>query len=149
MVIDHVLPPHASATSGKKVPGDTNCSMYGAITHGGGKYKTSAKKRIRALIFYSDRKISQLISSRRDPNPPPAAAVIPPSLVDRVKAARLINMIPDAIEYAGIAAGTTIMLTRYPDSRTSWFCDNESAVNEIPKLSFRSPRQWLASSNPT
>jgi hypothetical protein len=39
MVIDHVLPPHATATAGKKVPSDTNCSMYGAITHGGGRYK--------------------------------------------------------------------------------------------------------------
>jgi hypothetical protein len=38
--------------------------------------------------------------------------------------------------YAGIAAGITFMLTHYPESHTSWFCDNESAVNEIPKTEF-------------
>jgi hypothetical protein len=53
------------------------------------------------------------------------------------------------MEYAGIAAGITFMLTAYayPDMRINWFCDNKSAVGEIPKLSSRSPRQWLASSN--
>jgi hypothetical protein len=71
--------------------------MYGAITHGDGKYKKNAKNRVRALIFYSDRKIVQLIRTRRDPSPPPATTVKPPSLVDRTRTARLINMVPDTI----------------------------------------------------
>jgi hypothetical protein len=45
LVIDHIVPPHASATADKKVPGGANCSMYGAITHGEGMYKTISKGR--------------------------------------------------------------------------------------------------------
>jgi len=51
------------------------------------------------------------------------------------------------MEYAGMAAGITYMITTYPNTLVEWYCDNKSAVGEIPKLSHRSARQWLASSN--
>ena len=41
------------------------------------------------------------------------------------------------MEYAGIAAGITYMLTTYPNTHAEWYCDNKSAVGEIPKLSHR------------
>ena len=95
VVIDHVLPPHASATSKKKVPGPTNCSMYGAITRGRGKFGKTAKNRTRALIFYSDRKIAQLIATKQTSDLPPTPMVVESTLIQRVRASWLINMVPD------------------------------------------------------
>ena len=97
IVIDHILPPCASATSTKKVPGPTNCSMYGAITIGTGKYGKTAKNRIRALIFYSDRKIAHLIATKKNPDPTPTPEVVASTLVQRVRKSQLINMVPDTI----------------------------------------------------
>jgi hypothetical protein len=96
IVIDHVLPPHVSATSAKKVPGSTNCSMYGAITRGRGKFGKNAKNRIRALIFYSDRKITQLIATKQLSDLPFTPTTAKPALIQRAQTSRLINMmVPD------------------------------------------------------
>ena len=95
IVIDHILPPCASATSTKKVPGPTNCSMYGAIILGNGKYGKTAKNRICALIFYSDRKIAQLIATKKNLDPTPTPVVVTSILVQRVRTSQLINMVPD------------------------------------------------------
>ena len=51
------------------------------------------------------------------------------------------------MELAGIAAGITYALDKYPNEYITWYCDNESAVNEIPKIKHRSTRQWLAACN--
>ena len=41
------------------------------------------------------------------------------------------------MEYAGMAAGITYMITTYPNALVEWYCDNKSAVGEIPKLGHR------------
>jgi hypothetical protein len=52
------------------------------------------------------------------------------------------------MEFAGIAAGTTFLLTHYHDRlRTPWYCDSDSAVGELPKLRTRTANQWLAALN--
>ena len=97
MVIDHVLPPLAGPTSRRKVPGG-DCSMFGAITQGTGKYATSATRRLRALIFFTDRELTAMISKRltarataRPERPQPS------SFVGRAKASNLVNMVPEEV----------------------------------------------------
>jgi hypothetical protein len=103
LVIDHIVPPPAAATTKKKVPGEsTSCSKYGAILPGKGKYTRNTKGqlttyvtyRLRALIFYSDRKIKELIKKRHFPSDVDVVDTRPVSMIERVQKARLINMVP-------------------------------------------------------
>jgi len=51
------------------------------------------------------------------------------------------------MDLAGITAGITYALDKYPSEYITWYCDNELAVNEIPQIKHRSTRQWLAACN--
>jgi hypothetical protein len=51
------------------------------------------------------------------------------------------------MELAGIAAGITYAIEKCPEEQMNWYCDSQSAVEEVPKLKHRSIREWLAASN--
>jgi hypothetical protein len=52
------------------------------------------------------------------------------------------------MELTGVAdASITYAIEKYPEEEMNWYCDNKSAVKEIPKLKHRGAREWLAASN--